>query len=76
MGNCASRDARWTRGNIGYIDPAEPLTMRNGREHYLIHCDNTGYNDEYVDCSYVHKIENVSKLKHTQYSPDEVQVSP
>ena len=67
---------RWTCGNIGYIDPAEPLMMRNGREHYLIHWDNTGYNDEYVDCSYMHKMEDVSKLKCTWYSPDEVWVSP
>ena len=67
---------RWKHGNIGFIDPAEPLMIRNGREHYLIHWDNGCYKDEYVDCSYVHKMEDVSKSKHTWYSPDEVRVSP
>ena len=28
---------RWKRENIGYIDPAEPLKMIYGRQHYLIH---------------------------------------
>ena len=50
--------------------------MRNGRQHYLIHCDNPCYVDEYVDCSYVQKMEDVSKSKHTQYSPGEVWVPP
>ena len=50
--------------------------MRNGREHYLIHWDNPRYEDEYVDCSYVYKMEDVSKSKCTWYSPDEVRVSP
>ena len=67
---------RWKRGNIAYIDPADPLKIRNGREHYLIHWDNSSYNDEYVDCSYVCKMEDVLKSKHTRYSPDEVQISP
>ena len=31
---------RWKHENIGYIDPAEPLTIINGREHYLIHWEN------------------------------------
>ena len=31
---------RWKRENIGYIDPAEPLKMIDGRQHYLIHWDN------------------------------------
>ena len=66
---------RWKRENIGYIDPAEPLTIRNGREHYLIHLDNQGYDDEYVDCLYMDKMEDVSKSKRTQYSPDEVWIS-
>ena len=66
----------WKHGNIGYIDPAAPLTMRNGREHYLVHWENTGYKDEYVDCSYVRKMEDVSKSKRTWYSPDEVCISP
>ena len=66
----------WKRGNIGYIDPAAPLTMRNGREHYLVHWENTGYKSEYVDCSFVCKMEDISKSKRTQYSPDEVHISP
>ena len=67
---------RWKRGNIGYIDPAEPLMIRNGRQHYLIHWDNPRYEDEYVDCSYMHKMEDISKSKCTWYSPGEVWVSP
>ena len=67
---------RWKCGNIAFIDPAEPLKIRNGREHYLIHWDNSSYNDEYVDCLYVHKMKDVSKLKCTWYSPDEVWISP
>ena len=66
----------WKHGNIGFIDPAEPLMIRDGRQHYLIHWDNPHYDDEYVDCSYVHKLEDISKSNHTQYSPGEVQVSP
>ena len=67
---------RRKRGNIAYIDPADSLKIRNGREHYLIHWDNSSYNDEYVDCSYVCKMEDFSKSKHTRYSPDEVRISP
>ena len=70
------KNPRWKCGNIAYIDPAEPLKIRNGREHYLIHWDNSSYNDEYVDCSYVCKMEDISKLKRTWYSPDEVRISP
>ena len=66
---------RWKHENIGYIDPAKPLMIRNGRDHYLIHWDNRGFGDEYVDCLYVHKMEDVSKSKCTQYSPDAVQIS-
>ena len=66
----------WKCGNIGFIDPAEPLMIRNGRHHYLIHWDNPHYEDEYVDCLYMHKMEDVSKSKCTRYSPGEVQVSP
>ena len=66
---------RWKRENIGYIDPAEPPMIRNGREHYLIHWDNRGFSHEYVDCSFVHKMEDVSKSKCTWYSPDQVWIS-
>ena len=67
---------RWKHGNIGFIDPAEPLMMRNGRQHYLIHWDNPRYIDEYVDCLYMHKMEDILKSKCTWYSPGEVWVSP
>ena len=67
---------RWTRGNIGYIDPAAPLTMRDGREHYLVCWENTSYDAEYVDCLYVCKMADISKMKCTWYSPDEVGISP
>ena len=50
--------------------------IRNGRQHYLIHWDNLHYEDENVDCSYVHKMEDISKSKHTWYFPGEVWVSP
>ena len=66
---------RWKCENIGYIDPAEPPTIRNGRQHYLIHWDNRGFAHEYVDCSFVHKMEDVSKSKCTWYSPHEVEIS-
>ena len=67
---------RWKCENIGYIDPAEPLMMIDGRQHYLIKWENPGHVDEYVDCSYVHKMEDVSKSKCIWYSPGEVKVSP
>ena len=67
---------RWKRGNVGYIDPDQPLMMINGRQHYLIHWDYPGFKDEYVDFSYVHKMEDVSKSKCIWYSPGEVWVSP
>ena len=70
------KNPRWKRGNIAYIDPADPVKIRNGREHYLIHWDNSSYNAEYVDCLYMHKMEDISKSKRTQYSPDEVRISP
>ena len=67
---------RWNRENIGYIDPAEPLKMIHGRQHYLIQWENPNSVDEYVDCSYVHKMEDVLKSKCIRYSPGEVWVSP
>ena len=66
---------RWKHENIGYIDPAKPLMIRNGREHYLIHWGIQEFRDEYVDCLYVHKMEDVLKSKCTRYSPDAVQIS-
>ena len=54
---------RWKCENVGYIDPAEPLKMIHGRQHYLIHWKNPRYLDQYVDCLYVQKMEDVSKSK-------------
>ena len=69
---------RWICANIGYsyIDPDQPLLMINGRQHYLIKWKYPGYEDEYIDCSYVHKMEDILKSTHIQYSPGEVRVSP
>ena len=66
----------WIRPNIGYIDHGQPIMMINGRQHYLINWNYRGYKDEYIDCSYMHKMEDVSKSKHIWHSPGEVQVSP
>ena len=66
----------WKRENIGRIDPDLPLKIINGREHYLIHWDNSSYDPEYVDCSYMHKMEDISKSKCTRYSAVEGQISP
>ena len=55
----------WKHGNIGRIDPDQPLKMINGRQHYLIHWDNSSYDAQYVDCLYVRKMEDVSKSKRT-----------
>ena len=66
----------WKRENIGRIDPDLPLKIINGREHCLIHWDNSSYKPEYVDYSYVHKMEDVSKSKHTWYSAAEGPISP
>ena len=67
---------QWKRGNIGCIDPDLPLKIINRKEHYLIHWDNSSFDPEYVDCSYVRKMEDVSKSKRTRYSAAEVQISP
>ena len=66
----------WKHPNIGYIDHDQPIMMINGRQHYLIHWNCPGYKDEYVDFSYMHKMEDVSKSKHIWHSPGEVPVSP
>ena len=66
----------WKHENIGHIDPDLHLKIINGREHCLIHWDNSSYEPEYVDCSYVHKMENVLKSKCTWYSAAEGQISP
>ena len=66
----------WKPENIGFIDHSEPLKMIKGRRHYLIHWENSNYKDQYVDCSYVQKMEDISKSKCIWYSPGEVWVSP
>ena len=66
----------WKHGNIGYIDPTDPVKMMHGRQHYLIHWENTSYCATYVDSLYVHKMEDISKTKRTWYSPNEVWISP
>ena len=66
----------WKRGNIGYIDPTDPVKMIHGRQHYLIHWENTSYCATYVDSLYVQKMEDILKTKHMQYSPNEVRISP
>ena len=66
----------WKRGNIGYIDPTDPVKMFHGRQHYLIHWENTSYHPSYIDCTYVHKMEDISKMKRTRYSLNEVLISP
>ena len=50
--------------------------MISGRQHYLIHWENSSYNDQYVDCLYMHKMEDISSSKRTRFSPDEVRISP
>ena len=50
--------------------------MFHGRQHYLIHWENTSYCPSYIDCTYVQKMEDISKTKRTRYSPNEVLISP
>ena len=66
----------WKHPNIGYIVTDKPIIMINGREHYLIHWDSLGYADEYIDVSYVQKMEDVSKFKHNWHPPGEAPLSP
>ena len=66
----------WKRGNIGYIDHADPVMVKHGRQYYLIHWENTSYDPSYIDSRYVQKMEDISKTKRTRYSPNEVWISP
>ena len=66
----------WKHCNMGYIVTDKPIIMINGREHYPIHWDNPGYTDEYIDISYVQKMEDISKFKHNRHPSGEVPVSP
>ena len=68
-------DPRWKHGNIGHIDPTDPVKMIHGRQHYLIHWENSSYDAQYADSLYVCKMEDISKMKCTWYSPDEVWIS-
>ena len=67
---------QWKRGNIGYIDHTDPVTVKHGRQYYLIHWDNTSYHPSRIDSKYVKKMEDISKTKRTRYSPNEVRISP
>ena len=67
---------QWKRGNIGYIDHTDPVTVKHGRQHYLIHWENTSYDPLYIDSRYVKKMEDISKTKRMRYSPNEVRISP
>ena len=66
----------WKRGNIGYIDHTDPVTMKHGRQYYLIHWENTSYDPSYIDSRYVKKMEDILKMKRTWYSPNEGRISP
>ena len=66
----------WKHPNIGYIVTDKPITMINGREHYLIYWDYPHYDDEYIDVSYMQKMEDVSKYKHNWHPPGELPLSP
>ena len=68
--------SEWKRSDIGFILTDKPIIIINGREHYLIHWDNPGYADEYIDISYVKKMEDISKFKCKRHPPGEVPVSP
>ena len=74
--NVLVEDPRWKHGNIGYIDPTDPVKTIHGRQHYIIHWENSSFHAEYVDSLYVHKMEDISKMKRTRYSPNEVWISP
>ena len=49
--NVLVKSPEWKRGNIGYIDPTDPVEMFHGRQHYLIHWENTSYRPSYIDCT-------------------------
>ena len=66
----------WKRGNIGYIDDNDPVEVRHGRRYIRIHWENTSYRPSYIDSAYVKKTEDISKTKHTRYSPNEGRMSP
>ena len=66
----------WNDPNVGYIVTDKPIITINGREHYLIHWDNPYYEDEYIDISYVQKMEDVSKFRHNWHPPGELPLSP
>ena len=65
----------WKRGNIGYIHHTDPVEMVHGRQYYLIHWENTSYDPTYVDSIYVQEMEDISKMKRTRYSSNEVRIS-
>ena len=70
------QNPEWKCANIGYIDHDQPIMMINGRQHYRIHWKCQGYKDEYIDFSYMDKMEDILKSKCIWHSPGEVPVSP
>ena len=66
----------WKHPNVGYIVRGKPIFMINERKHYRIHWENLHYKDEYIDISYMQKMEDVLKLKHNQHPPGELPLSP
>ena len=66
----------WKCPNVGYIVTDKPIVMINGRKHYLIHWDNLHYKDEYIDISYVQKMEDISKFKYNWHPPGQLLLSP
>ena len=67
---------RWKHWNTGYIDHTDPVTVKHGRQYYLIHWENTSYCPSRIDSKYVKKMEDMSKTKRMRYSPNEVGISP
>ena len=66
----------WKHPNVVYIMRGKPIVMINERKHYLIHWENLHYKDEYIEISYLQRMEDVSKLKHNQHPPGELPLSP
>ena len=66
----------WKCPNVSYIVRGKPIVMINERKHYLIHWENPHYKDEYIDVSYMQRMEDILKLKCNQHPPGELPLSP
>ena len=66
----------WKCPNVAYIMRGKPIVTINERKHYLIHWENLHYKDEYIDISYMQRMEDISKLKCNQHPPGELPLSP